>query len=815
MKKINFLLVLGTCVFYNAQDYKMPVKSISSTQTAQSGEGPEKAIDGNYDTIYHTHWYQKGIPDQLDFTFSKRVKSIKLFDYYPRKTGPNGIWINIDIYYSTRSNPNNFTKVNSTSLTWTGDNNKKTFTFPTEIQEPAVIRIAVNAGNGDFSSCAEMEFFSSQELATITSECSFPTDEFSIYKDTKVTPNINGSSATSFQGGENIERSFDGDYTTLYHSTWYPNSNTFPITLNYNFDGNTPLDYILYYPRQDGNVNGNFGNVVISYNTLDHPEFIQIHTQDFQQKNDMQKIIFPQQIKPLNIQIKILDGKNDFASASEIEFYTKNPNAFSPEKYSHIFKDNIFSELQPGVTQIDIDAISSPFFKTVAQCMLNNTYLKKDRVKTYGVYPTVSTIASQYKLSGYDAYENATGIAFEANDYAIIFAKDIPAEASVYLKVRDWANEDNPAEKSYKLENGYNAILLSNGGLAYISYYSDSPFPNTSINIMSGIVNGVYNTQETTDTDWQNMLTNEVYPKIDIVGHYTHLVIDKAPVETFHSTSAQPLIDIYDQITKSERTLMGFYKYNKDTKNRQLVYTESKSGYYAGGMGAHLDLTWGHAASASATGLDLWGVPHELGHVNQIRPNLRWIGTTEVTNNVYSVWVYYNLYNNKNSGIRHTRLEFESSSNANFPSISGGRYGEVIKAGMILNKNYNDVPADGAFRKLIPFWQLQLYYQLAGASKGAPTLFLTKISDEKTNKFPASTVASDGVDYANWYAYVAEKARQRPSNTSNGQITMDFAVDVCDAVQEDLTDFFTKIGFFTPVSLTIEDYSTSNLVVTQ
>ncbi|RTZ46467.1 hypothetical protein EJ377_19880 [Chryseobacterium arthrosphaerae] len=47
-------------------------------------------------------------------------------------------------------------------------------------------------------------------------------------------------------------------------------------------------------------------------------------------------------------------------------------------------------------------------------------------------------------------------------------------------------------------------------------------------------------------------------------------------------------------------------------------------------------------------------------------------------------------------------------------------------------------PKDKNFRSLIPFWQLELYYQLAGASKGAATLnFDGDMSNEDTQTPPA------------------------------------------------------------------------------
>ena len=34
-----------------------------------------------------------------------------------------------------------------------------------------------------------------------------------------------------------------------------------------------------------------------------------------------------------------------------------------------------------------------------------------------------------------------------------------------------------------------------------------------------------------------------------------------------------------------------------------------------------------------------WGPAHEVGHCNQTRPGLKWVGMTEVTNNIHSLHV--------------------------------------------------------------------------------------------------------------------------------------------------------------------------------
>ncbi|MEG0926823.1 M60 family metallopeptidase [Chryseobacterium sp.] len=821
--KNNYFIIILFLVFQitvSGQQYKMPVAYTESLQPSQSGYEAGMCNDGNDNTIYHSLYnLNTAIPDQLNFNFSNRVKSINKLVYKPRTTGSNGIWTSVKISYSTQSNPSSFIAATGV-ISWAADNTAKTIDLPMVIVHPAIIRIDILSAKNNFSSCAEMEFYSTEQMDPVLAECSLPTNEFSILQDIAVTPQITGSSASSFQPGENIEKSFDGDVNTIYHSNWNDTAANFPISLIYKFNGQTAINYIKYTPRQDGGGNGFFGNIKISYNTLSNPAYVDLTNLNLNQSGAVKTIYFPNVITPLNIKVEVLDGKNNFASCAEMEFFQTNPNGFNPALYSDLFNDTLFTTLKPTVTQQNIDGITSPFIKGLAQCLFNNTYNKKYRVQTSTAYKTIGSINTQYKIGNYSKYENPTGIFFQPNTTVIIFAKDITNSNPVYLRIRDFATEGSSPENTYELKNGLNILPITNKGLGYISYYTnDVNAAPVTLNITAGIVNGIYK-KGTSSAECKEMLTNDIYPKIDIEGYYTKLVIDKAPVSNFHYFDIQPLIDKYDMITKSEREMMGFFKFNTNFKNRQLVYTESTGGWYAGGSGVHLDLTWGAAGSASATGLSLWGVAHELGHVNQIEPGLTWVGTTEITNNIYSLWASYNLYTPSGTN-RFTNLEGEVADKTAFPEVEGNRFGEYIIQTQVNGKSYADQfrtdfvnPLDKHFRTLVPFWQLELYYQLAGASKNAPTLAFDKdMSDEDQPSVPNPVT---GVDYAHWYANVIKKVLNTDeSQLTNGQLVMNFVKNTCDAVQEDLTDFFTTTGFLKPIDAMISDYSNAQLTITQ
>ncbi len=215
------------------------------------------------------------------------------------------------------------------------------------------------------------------------------------------------------------------------------------------------------------------------------------------------------------------------------------------------------------------------------------------------------------------------------------------------------------------------------------------------------------------------------------------------------------------------------------------------------------------------------GIAHEFGHTNQVRPGLKWVGLGEVTNNIHSTWSFYNL--ESQTGHKRTRLEEEDIAGytTNFPAVQGNRFGEFIKQTYVNKESYaagfvvgNAHPEDNNFRALIPFWQLELYYQLAGASKGAPTLAFDADMSDETTAVPAPP--APGVDYAHWHAFVVNRVlNTNETSLTNGQLAMNFVKNVCDAVQENLLDFFTNTGFLTPINATINDYSNAQLTITQ
>ncbi len=804
MKQLLIITSLFTGLSASAQWYQQPVYAVTSQQPPHSGEGPSNTIDDDLGTIYHSEWGQNGIPDELNFYFTSQVNSIGRIVYSPRQSGSNGIWTDISVYYSTQSAPTNFIQIN-TNLIWASNNQDKEILLASAVANPYAIKFVVNQGGGNYSSCAEMKFYSDTPAGTADDgvDCTISTAALTVNgaNDVEATILAAGSTASSYQSGENINNSFDNDLNTLYHSSW---SNTiFPVVLNYRLNGTTPIDYLRYIPRSDGGSNGNFGNVTISYNTTGNSTFQDITTFNFEQSGMPTIVHFPSQITPLNIRFTVEDGYNDFASCAEMEFYTAG-NSSSSTPYMNVFANNLYYLLLPNITQAHIDTISQPFYKELAQCLFNESYDHQYRVQAYEVYRTVGSVSNELKIGSYDNFENATGIVFEPGEKIALFARNIPSSASVSIAVKDFAAGFGGAVSYYELQNGLNVFQITNGGLGYISYFNANENLNdVEINIVSGKINGYFDSETSSNSEWPGLMTKSTYSHIDLRGKYVHLVYERASLANGSPFDPIALIGKYDTIVQHERMVMGLFKYNRSPKNRMLTFNEHGGGYYAGGLGVHLDLDWGPEALTDPDYIGIWGIAHEYGHINQTRPDLKWIGTTEVTNNVHSAWVDYHM---DNIGEDYTRLEDESVNPATgIPSITGGRIN-----GTIYNTYINGEALQGnadydVFKVLVPFWQLELYYSLAGASRNAPVL---------TFDYPGSYT---GIDYARWYGTVSEVARTTPNSDqfTNGELLLNFVKNTCDAVQEDLTDFFINTGFLKPIDIPIDDYGIEQLTITQ
>lgn len=610
---------------------------------------------------------------------------------------------------------------------------------------------------------------------------------------------VTSAEASSFQPGEGIEKSHDGDISTIYHSKWDNSApDYFPINLTYKFAAGSDMDYFVYYPRTDGS-NGLWKEVEVrvksNANTRAADEWKTIVSKDFGGRSAAVRVDFPQSLIGVSeVQFVIKSGSGDgkgFASCAEMEFYKKNPDAFDP---TTLFTDETCSELKPGVTDQDIENCSYSFFKNIAYYMKQGKYSKEFRIATFNAYPDPNIQAATHKVSPYSQLDNPTGISVKKDDQLVAFVGDMGGH-TISLRVQnlDVPGGDGFGGDYYPLTRGINKLTMRNKGLVYVMYHTASiedaeAAPSVKIHFASGSVNGYFDVTKHDGARFNELLNKSTDTYFDVVGKYAHLTYPTMRFKN-HTSNGKALIDTYDDIVKHEMELMGLFKYNRPFKNRMyfnVIYTSYMyaTSYHTG----YNDSTLPELCNESKLRTSgCWGPAHEVGHCNQTRPGLKWLGTTEVTNNIMSEYMQTSIFK------QESRIQTEDMG-IYYRNRYSKAWSSIIaqKAPHSLFTSYDDATGSDVFCKLVPFWQLELYL---GRVLGKTPLQQT--------------------DKGGFYPDVFEHIRNNPDQPDAGTQQTEF-VYICSKLSGyNLLDFFTKWGFLTPVDITVEDYATGKMTVTR
>ncbi|MDD4777222.1 MAG: M60 family metallopeptidase [Fermentimonas sp.] len=586
---------------------------------------------------------------------------------------------------------------------------------------------------------------------------------------------VSSATASSYQPGGEIEKSFDGDYSTLYHSNWNNSAeNYFPITLDYNFSEQESIDYLIYHPRTSGG-NGNFKKIEIWVSTKSNPSFVKIMDFDFMGSGSATKIVFDEPLTdPKSVRFIVKSGAGDgqgFASCAEMEFYRFNTENFNPLS---VFTDFTCSELNPGITMKDIESISSKLYRNIALYLYNGTYPDEFRIQEFRAWPHPDAWSRENKTSTLSLLDNPTGISVSKDEDLVVFVGETGGY-SISLKIQ---NLDLPGGDGYNnasfypLSPGVNKLKARNGGLVYLFYHTPDyqSAPKIKMHFATGKVNGYYDSQKHQPVDWKRLVNQAVDKYFDVLGEYAHLTFPTQDFIKYASSNGPGLIDAYDDLVRLESEFMGLMKYNRPTVNRAYFHVMYHSYMYA--------TSYRTAYNASTTGAILnlnslksepWGPAHEMGHTFQTRPGFLWRGMTEVTNNVHSLYVQTQWGN-------ESRIETESMGRFN------NRYEKAYFSSFVQNTPHPG--EEDVFCKLVSLWQLQLYF-------------------------------SDVLGETDVYKDLYEKVRTSPNKATAGEQQLEFVKMMCDVTQTDLTDFFGKWGYLSPYDKIIDDYGEGRFTITQ
>lgn len=466
------------------------------------------------------------------------------------------------------------------------------------------------------------------------------------------------------------------------------------------------------------------------------------------------------------------------------------------------FQSPMALALKPDVRAADIELINHRGLRDVAEQLLADGYDTAYRYAHYEAYLSPTALGQQLMIGdGYSKYENITGVYLPIGQH-LVLVDGIADDKEVNLVIPNW-NRRAPAgieptkdpagwgihKRTYRLHNGVNLINLKEfDGLAYIDYYTDDLETERPVQVhfAGAPVNGYFDISKHDDLDWDRLLAQAVYPIIDARGQYSQVAY---PVEDFIRYAGGrgvELISNYDTLVYRQHRLLGLEKYGRVPNNRILARVNYN--YYmfrdADGV-AYMGTKPGNAMPLVVdpdrviSGDPCWGFSHEVGHVHQLRPHFNWGGLGEVSNNVFSLYVTTSFGN-------PSRISEQEN------------YKKARK--QIIEKEISYLQDEDVFNRLVPFWQLHLYFsRVADNPDFYPDLFeaFRKQGEaEQVNRRQRGRGWSD-----------------RGGNPAPYQLN--FVKTACEVSQTDLTDFFNQYGFFAVGTFEYEDYGQYRYEMTQ
>ncbi len=618
---------------------------------------------------------------------------------------------------------------------------------------------------------------------------------------------VSSGTASSFQSGSNLDKSFDGDLSTMYHSNWSNGgSNYFPITLTYQFKNVDSINYLVYNPRQTGG-NGHFKEVEIQYTTAENPNFTKFGDFDFKGDNASKRIEFPNAlVHPTAIRFIVKSGAGDgqgFAACAEMQFFQKTQQ---DEDFT-IFKDDLWTELREDVTEEEINACNNMLARYLGLGILNGTYAKDFRVNSFEpVYDPNKLGQILHIGNGYSRFQHVTGIVMKPG-VNVILVDGLKEGSSVGLRVaklyapeQEEANDWGLHTEYIPLTEGVNVVTKSNSwtGLAYVDYYFDNPENENTIKIhfVNGVVNGYFDSSKDTNEDWDRLLNNAVYPVFDAVGRYSQLAYPVEDLRRYAPSKGLELVGVYDTLVYKQQEIIGLKKYNRIPKNK--IFARVNYGYYmfrdGNGVAFKYDTMSRVASPDNMKEGDedaCWGFSHEVGHVHQLEPYLSWGGLGETSNNICSRYCTQALgYNNRlanafTSSIKNL-MDNASAGKQSASRAEGGMSDTKIysiKENPDLAMSYLEVDV---FERLVPFWRLQCYFVNNGYKDFYPDLYERMRTTEE--RYPEMATLS------------------RHENVVPYQFN--FIKEACLLTKMNLYPYFEAYGFFRLLTLTYGDYGT-------
>lgn len=603
-----------------------------------------------------------------------------------------------------------------------------------------------------------------------------------------------GGKASEAQPGSGIEKTWDGDTgsSTHYHSRWGAGT-VFPVILEYFFEGDNTMDYLVYHSR---NGNGNFGEFDLYVATQSEPEYKHYGAYDFKMQGASSRIVFEEPLKNVTkIRFEVHTGQGDgtgysYVSCSEMQFFARNTS--ENENILAVFTDLSCSELREGVTDQAIDALP-PYLAKIALAIRDGKYSeyeKEFRIQEYKPYSNTVEWAERLMTKKYTILDNPTGITVKEGDEIVLLVGDTYGHSISVQNVGESGEEGKKQTEamgdSYFLQSGINKIKINKTGMLFIIYQTDLSSPHAKpirvhIPLDCGKVAGYW--------DLERHQTNEKYKEFINKSDYKYFCVrGKRMIFYFHRNEMKAAvpedinsaINLWDDMVGYQHELMGLEGIYPEQMNNHVFAISPESGYMwqadyrIGFVYTYLNNIL-LKENVLAYEDNAWGPAHEIGHIHQ--RTINWTGCSESSNNLFSNYTHY-------------RLGKYPSRGSTLDVLAANRFEKGQGWWNMGNVSYNEdrdcYQGEDTNTHMRMYWQLFCYYHHCGYKS----------------------------DF--WPEMFKALRETRIDGSNPGAAQMLFAKTACQVANEDLTDFFDMWGFFVPVdNKRLDDYGIQNYNVTQ
>ncbi len=291
----------------------VPKDQITAVATSYHvGYEPQKALDTNTSTIWHSEWSPlAALPQQITMTLPNIYKVGKI-GYLPRQDAVNGTITGYKVLVST----NGTSTTTVATGTWADDTTLKSVTFtPVDAK---YVSLVVTSGHGGYASASELAVWyvgtPSTPVPTPVPTAT-PTSTTSYFQ---IAPSQLSAVGSSQHVGYESAKVTDNNTATFWNSEWSPYDPA-PQSIKIALGGLFPVSKIIYTPRQDGSPVGNITSykVSVSNNGVTYsPVATGTWADDQTPKTAAFFPTFSNYVK-----LEAIKGNSGYASASEISIW--------------------------------------------------------------------------------------------------------------------------------------------------------------------------------------------------------------------------------------------------------------------------------------------------------------------------------------------------------------------------------------------------------------------------------------------------------------------------------------------------------------